>query len=215
MFRAVFGRDLFAVCEGTCTGAKNGCVAMFNDAGAVIRGQLGPDEQLLWSAQPRGGIAFRSEDIYLIPFSLLWGGFAIFWEWTATTSGAGWFAEIWGIPFVAAGLYMVVGRFVYDAWLRANTFYGLTNERAVIVRRAIPNDVRSISLKSLGDVSLAVRNDRSGTITLGNNSPANFGAAFAPWGRSSYTSAPRFEMIESAKDVYDKIRVAQRDAQAS
>ena len=36
MFRAVFGRDLFAVCEGTCTGAKNECRAMFYDANAVL-----------------------------------------------------------------------------------------------------------------------------------------------------------------------------------
>jgi hypothetical protein len=214
LFRAVFGRDLFDVREGTYTGAKNECSAMLNSANAVIRGKLGQDEQLLWSAQPRGGVAFRSEDFFLVPFSLLWGGFAIFWEWGVTTSGAGLFFQLWGIPFVAVGLYMIVGRFAYDAWLRSKTFYGLTNERAVIVRRTFGEVVRSIPLASLGDYTLSVGNDKTGTITFGNGEPSYY-AMLAPWRGDSTRSAPRFELIDGAQGVYDQIRDAQRVAQAS
>jgi len=188
---------------------------MWNNADAIIRARLGQNEQLLWSAQPRGGVAFRIEDLYLIPFSLLWGGFAIFWEWGVSNSGAPLFFRLWGVPFVAVGLYMIIGRFFYDAWLRSNTYYGLTSDRALIVRRTIGDSVRSIELRTLGDVTLSVNNDQSGTITLGNDTPGSGWFSLSPWSRSYYVSAPRFERIEHASDVYNQVRDAQRAAQSS
>jgi hypothetical protein len=207
LFRAAFGRDLFRACEGRTGGAKNECRAMWNNADAIIRAQLSPNEQLLWSAQPRGGVAFRNEDFFLIPFSVMWGGFAFYWEWSVTAGGGPLFARLWGIPFVAVGLY--------DAWQCSNRFYGLTTERALIARRSFGESVRSIELKTLGDVTLSVGNDRSGTITLGNDTPASAWAGLTPWNRSSYVSAPRFERIERANDVYNQVRDAQRAAQSS
>lgn len=88
----------------------------------------------MWTGRPPGGLRFHSRDVFLVPFSLLWGGFAIFWETTVLTSqGPGLFA-LWGIPFVVIGLYMIVGRFFVDAWLRGRTAYALTSERALVLR---------------------------------------------------------------------------------
>ncbi len=151
----------------------------------------------------------------MIPFSILWGGFAIFWDWGISQTTAPPIFRLVGAAFVAIGLYMIFGRFIYDAWLRSNTYYGLTTERALIVRRTLEESVRSIALKTLGDVTLTVGKDLSGTITLGNDTPGSPWLDFSPWNRSYYVSAPRFERIERAGEVYEQVRDAQGAAQAS
>src|SRR5689334_17016914 len=99
---------------------------------------LFPGERILWTGRPKQGLALSRSDILAIPFSLMWGGFAIFWNfsvWTDfpdTGTADDWFFKLWGLPFLAAGLYLIVGRFFYDAWIRSRTHYAVTNERVLI-----------------------------------------------------------------------------------
>jgi len=72
----------------------------------TVRSQLASNEKLLWTGQPRPGLRLRATDALAIPFSLLWCGFAIFWEWSVLKQGAPGFFALWGIPFVAIGLYV-------------------------------------------------------------------------------------------------------------
>jgi hypothetical protein len=175
---------------------------------AVLLAELGPSERLLWFGKPRGGIRFRGQDLLAIPFSLMWCGFTIFWETGVVMSGAPFFFRLWGIPFVAVGLYLVLGRFFVDAFVRSKTFYGVTNERVLIVMTVFSRRMRSLDLRTLSDVSVSQRGDESGTITFG--SPQPFGQIFGPWFSNNRYSPPVFDMVENVKNVYELIVSTQK-----
>ena len=85
------------------------------DAQKEIQAAVGPSEVIQWAGRPRRGFLLRRRDWGLIPFSLLWGGFALFWEYKAVTMGAPLFFALFGGFFVIAGFYFIAGRFVERA----------------------------------------------------------------------------------------------------
>lgn len=87
-------------------------------------------EYILWRGKPGKGRLLNSSDIFMIPFSLLWCGFAFFWEFNAIKDGPFFFA-LFGIPFVCMGIYIVIGRFFHMAWLRKRTCYVITNLKII------------------------------------------------------------------------------------
>ena len=171
---------------------------------------LGRGERLLWSGAPRQGLVFRPTDLFQVPFSLLWAGFAVFWNVTVWVSGGPLFFRLWGLPFLAVGAYITVGRFWVDARRRARTTYGLTTERILIASGGLGRTLTSLSLRTLTDVTLSQRPDGSGTITFGPSSVASSMYAGTPW--PGVRQPPSFELIENARRVYDAIRDAQEAA---
>ena len=125
------------------------------DATQVIQSELESGERLLWAGQPIQGIKLRGSDVFMIPFSFLWGGFAIFWEYSVIQNDAPFFFILFGIPFVLVGVYIMFGRFFIEAKQRSKTFYGLSNERVVIASGLLRKKVRSLNLRTLTDVSLS------------------------------------------------------------
>ena len=69
-------------------------------------------EKILWFGAPAQGLLFTGRDWLLVPFSLLWCGFTIFWESLVLAGPV--FIRLWGAAFVLFGLYLVVGRFLLD-----------------------------------------------------------------------------------------------------
>ena len=175
------------------------------DAIAVIEEQLGPQEYLLWAGKPQGGLLLRAGDAFLIPFSLLWCGFVVFWETMVVTQGAPVFFCLWGIPFVLVGLYLVFGRFLVDRNQREHTFYGITNERVVIASGIVRRTVKSLNLRTLTDMSLTEWRDGRGTITFGQSS-------FFPWWFQGTAWPGCTSAIQpssgspNAKDLYELVR---------
>ena len=52
----------------------------------VFQSELLQGEKILWVGQPDPSVHFAKADAFLIPFSILWGGFALFWEGAALTA---------------------------------------------------------------------------------------------------------------------------------
>lgn len=52
---------------------------MKTSAEPVLGEYLETGESLLWAGVPKQGVILRSIDVFMIPFSIFWCGFAIFW----------------------------------------------------------------------------------------------------------------------------------------
>lgn len=94
---------------------------------------LRPGERLLWAGEPDPTVRFTKADRFLIPFSVLWAGFSVFWEAGVLSSGGSPFFAVWGLPFVAMGFYITIGRFIWKARRKRQTTYVLTDRRAAIL----------------------------------------------------------------------------------
>jgi hypothetical protein len=182
---------------------------------APLQGRLLPGEKILWEGRPKAGLMLTGADLLLVPFSLVWCGFAVFWTVTAAT--ATWSSRaappvtpiavfpLFGLLFVAVGLYFVVGRFIADAWLRERTRYALTDSRALIVRAPPFGKVTTIALDRLAEVSLQRSSDGSGTIRLGPRAPLMGRNGFAAWS-PALDATPQFIGISDSQRIFELLQ---------
>lgn len=167
---------------------------------------LSTNERVLWSGAPRQGLVLRASDWLMIPFSLLWGGFALVWEYSVFSSGAPLMFRLWGVPFVLVGLYMVAGRFMVEAWQRAYTDYAVTNQRIIIRSGVFKRRMKSLHLRAMGEFSLTENSKGEGTIAFGISAAGNMFSGMASW--PGVDELPRFDTIAGARKVYEIIRNA-------
>ena len=173
-----------------------------------IERELAPGERLLWKGRPQRGIKFRSQDAYGIPFGLFWCGFLIFWVHIYISkkpagSDVDFFIIIFLIPFVLAGFYMLIGRFLADAYTRSKMEYAVTDRRALIVTNTFSRKVRSIDYRSEPNISLSERSGGSGTIYFGDQAQSK-----GYYNNNQFVSSGSvsgFEFIDNARDVYQRI----------
>lgn len=189
----------------------------------VVRGHLERGETLLWSGQPAQGIRLRGYDVFMIPLSLLWGGFAIFWEimalgifFGAVGQGGGpplifgIVFPLFGLPFVLVGLHLIFGRFFVDARQRARTFYGVTDNRIIILSGLFSRKVKSLNLRTLSDLSMSQSASGSGTITFGPAPPLAPFFGGTSWPGAGWYPSPSFDLVPDVAEVYRIIRDAQK-----
>jgi hypothetical protein len=181
----------------------------------MLMRELEHGERLLWSGMPRQGICFRPADLFMVPFSLLWGGFAMFWEYSVVTKGAPLIFMVWGVPFVLVGLYIVVGRFFLDSYQRSKTYYGVTDQRIIIIGGLLNREVKSLTLQGLNDLSLTERSDGGGSVSFGPTNPMYAMWSGTAWPGMGKKIPPAFELISDVRRIYDIIRGAMHDGARS
>ncbi|MGW4090735.1 hypothetical protein [Nocardia sp. NPDC004750] len=164
---------------------------------------LGPGENVLWTGRPRRGLALQTRDAYILPFSLFFCGFAVFFAISDVAEGASPLSLLWVGIFVLVGLYFLLGRLVVDAQRRAHTFYGVSNKRIIIISRFFGYKVQTFNPRTLEYLSLTERSGGSGTILF-----AAISFLDRRWSTILLMGAgplPAFEMIEHARSVYELI----------
>jgi hypothetical protein len=181
---------------------------------ARVAEELEPGEQLLWSGRPDYQRWFYPLDVLLVSFSVLWGGFAIFWETLALSSHTARDSVIfplWGIPFVVMGLYLMVGRFFVRRWRRRRTIYALSDQRAFAITPAWPRGERvtSVWLGSYPPVDQRLMSKGRGTLWIGSvPGPQKWLAGDYGWpgAQRAAGNAVIFSDIPDAAEVYARIR---------
>ena len=163
--------DALLAVQTTADAGSSAITVRAADVTALER-HLSPDERIEWVGKPDPAKHFTRADVFLIPFSILWGGFAIFWEASAIGGGGGFFA-LWGIPFVAIGLYFIGGRFIYKANRKRRTTYAVTDRRVLtLVRGRRGESVDAMYLRSIPSIATNADSDGRGNVEFGVSSPA-------------------------------------------
>lgn len=170
--------------------------------------ELLPDERILWEGSPPTGVRFYAHDAELIPFSVLWVGFIGFWNYAAWSIPNDWSMRIWGFPFCVVGAYLLLGRFMVDAWVRRRQRYFVTNRRVLITRAGWRGGQCSLSLEDTPFIKMTERPDGSGDLRLG---PATYRRG--KWGKlhergqlvPALSPTPQFLGIAHVASVYGLI----------
>ena len=145
--------------------------------------------------------------MFLIPFSLLWCGFAIFWTFMATRQGAPIFFYAWGGMFICIGLFFVFGRFALDAWLRRRISYAVTDKRILIMRSAPFSNFTSIDLERLPDIQLTGEGAKRGNLRFGTAASFFGNQRMSGWS-PALDPVPQFLGIEDPSKVFDIVTKA-------
>jgi hypothetical protein len=175
-----------------------------------VQSELMAGESLLWTGRPNPRTIFHLDDLYLIPFSLLWGGFAIFWEagvlgyWGHDSKGGApsTFMALWGIPFIVIGQYIIWGRFFYDGWLKRRTYYAVTNRRVLVIQEGWSRKTSWVYVSAIP--TIAREGSTTGTLWFGPKEPlfGRRGQKTRGMSRFSIGDVPVFTDIEDLDSVY-------------
>ena len=85
------------------------------------------DERIIWKGKPQNPEKMNTEDKMHFFFGLFWLGFSIFWCVMASLGGGG--VWMFGLIFVAIGIYIAFVSPAVNIYKRKHTCYVITNEK--------------------------------------------------------------------------------------
>jgi hypothetical protein len=161
-------------------------------------------EKILWRGVPSTGFILRPIEFFLVPFSLIWAGFAIFWNTGVWQTNAHLYFKLFGLPFLIAGIYVTFGRFVLDIFVRKRISYLVTDRRILIFKNKQFSSCKSLDIKRLPCLELDQNKQGRGTIKFGPSSGFSNARNFGIWS-PSFDTTPQFLEIEGVRSVYELI----------
>ncbi len=178
-------------------------------------GILGEGETILWQGRPDSAVIWSDVISAQSAFGVVFAGFATFWVVMAAAIGGAGPAvfdlfPLFGLPFVAVGLWMVVGRLLWDAFLRRGTWYTLTDRAAYIATS--PLGRRALKSYPLAQMKLSLDDGSPGSVWFAERVVTRSGS----WSGSgddrtwqparSWTVPVGFVRIADARRVYAQLR---------
>lgn len=128
---------------------------------SVFTPYLDSDETVLWRGEPGRGHVLGGQDAFLLFFGVFWLGFSLFWEYTVFQAGGQLFMLLFGLPFVAVGLYLVFGRPIQRVLLRGRVQYLVTSKKLLVRSGA---DMRLYDGQDLPPMHVRMHRDGTGSI---------------------------------------------------
>lgn len=123
---------------------------------------MSPGEYELWHGKPQKGNLFTPQDAWPFLFGIMWCCVAVFQTVTAVANGN--LLHTPALPFLAVGLYLLFGRFIWTAIQRSRTVYVITNQK--IIRKRMGN-IDMVNRSNKLPIQLKVHRNGNGTITIG------------------------------------------------
>lgn len=176
-----------------------------------LQPQMAPTERLLWAGRPPRGVKLGKGEwpLLLIGAVLLGnGGFNAWLEWEAGEGLESFLHLVIPVIFVV----LVLGRRILgDAYTRAHTFYGVSDQRVLILREKPSYRLTGFNLADLPDVALERTGMDGGEIRL---TPDVVRQVSGPRSRRRRVRrrGVRLQLATGATGAFEIIRRAQRDA---
>lgn len=177
------------------------------------------DEEVLWSGRPELSNSFTRADFLLIPFSIFWTLFSLFWMGVVLAIGisgepGAFIMAVFGFPFVAIGFYMLFGRFRFKRWAKTKTHYAVTSKRVLSLSEVFGRHLNAAYIDRIPSIQTSEAKAGVGTIWFGNTPwwvawYGNSGMEFLGWGWMYGEPAITFYDIKDVRQVVtlvDQIR---------
>lgn len=181
----------------------------------TIQNHLLPGEEILWDGQPRLNRQFSASSIGVSVFGIIWLSFSLFWTITAftlTRGETGFFGilfPMFGLPFVAIGVFMVFFAPAKQRIKNRATYYYVTNKRVMInIDTQKSPTLNSMFYKDIRGLQIIQNRDNTGNIVF---SPMLGSASTYNRNTSTVPSADNcFYRVESCGDVHKLILLQQQ-----
>lgn len=168
---------------------------IYDNSFDFCRPYLVDGEYIIWKGKPGEKNILNISDILIIPFSLFWCGFAVFWEISVISSGAPLPFALFGVPFLLVGSYLVFGRFIHTVYKRKRTAYVITNKKIIRIRG---KKVDMLDGKNMPPMYIDIHKDGKGTIWF--NSGYNYPNSFNKMNINNFNNSHIF-FLDNIPDV--------------